>query len=115
MWTFYPLFLFYAFIILRGCYDETLLDVGWLFQLTFRVKGTVKLLRHIIGNKVFMVEGEALDKRGKRLIYEIGVVMEKFDFCSSCNSFGGEMSFRIGEVELKIDWNTQKITLEKSK
>jgi hypothetical protein len=107
-------FLFHSFLILRGCYDETLPDVGWLFQVTFRVKDTVKLLRHIIGNKLFMVEGEALDKRNKRLLDEIGVAMENFDFCSSCNELGGKMSFCIGDVVLKIDWNTQKITLEKS-
>lgn len=111
----YAFFDLHFFLVLWGCYDESLPDVGRLFQVIFRVTDMVKLLPHIIGNKLFLVEGDVLDKRNRQLLDEIGMAMENFDFCSSCDSLGGKMSFCIGDVVLKVDWNTQKITLEKSK
>ena len=71
-------------------------------------------MSHIIGDKLFKVEGDALSERSQRLLNKIRQAMDSLDFCSKCESLGGEMSLFFGDVVVKVDMRNQKITLENS-
>lgn len=76
-------------------------------------EGGWNLLSQIIGGKLFKVEGETLSAQSPQLLNKIGAAMESVDFCSKCESLGGEMSLFFDDLVVKIDWNTQKITVRK--
>jgi len=71
-------------------------------------------LSQIIGDKLFKVDSNLLTNQSQCLLNKIRAAMENLDFCSKCESFGGEMSLFFGDIVVRIDLKNQKINLEKS-
>ena len=69
-------------------------------------------LSQLIGGKLFKVEGKVNNAPSPQLLHKIGVAMDSVDFCSKCESLGGEMSLFFGDMVVKVDWDTQKIIVK---
>ena len=69
-------------------------------------------MSQIIGGKLFKVEGKVNSTPSPQLLHKIGVAMDSVDFCTKCESLGGEMSLYFGDMIVKVDWNTQKIIVK---